>query len=315
MGIVFALLTTFSWAVGIFPFTEAARRMGTNSLNLFRLLLAMVFIAVIALIFYPSEFNSIFSSQYYTAWLWLGLSGIVGLTIGDYFAFEMFRILGARTGSVLTTFAPAAALILGALLIDERISAIGISGIVITIVGVNFVSFGRKEREKIPDRGHGTIAYGIIAGILAALCQGAGLVLAKKGLMDQPTGFSLAPIPANFMRLAAAGGSLALFWIVQGRIKEIVRPVLENRNNSIRLAIAGTIFGPTLGVSLSLYTISLIDPSVAQTIFSLVPVFAFLLSAAFMKDKITLQSVLGLFIAITGVIILIWREELAGVLF
>ncbi len=314
MGILFALLTTLSWAIGIFPFTEAARRIGTNSLNQFRLLLAMVFIAIIASVFYTNEFAAIFSSNYSSAWLWLGLSGVVGLTIGDYFAFEMFKILGARTGSVLTTFAPAAALLVGSLLIDEHISAIGIFGIALTIFGVNFVSFGRKEREKIPDLGHGTIAYGIITGILAALCQGAGLVLAKKGLMVQGTEFPLAPVPANFIRLSAAGGSLVLFWMFRGKLKEIFSPIFENKNNNLRFAVAGTIFGPTLGVSLSLYTIALLDPSVAQTIFSLVPAFAFLLSAIFLKDKITIQSVAGLFIAILGVVILIWREEIKTIL-
>lgn len=311
MGIVFALLTTLSWAIGIFPFTEAARRIGTNALNHFRLLLAMVFIAIIASVFYTNEFISIFSPAYSSAWLWLGLSGIVGLSIGDYFSFEMLKVLGARTGSVLTTFAPAAALIFGALLIDEHISSIGIFGIVLTIVGVNFVSFSRSERGKIPDMGHGTIAYGILAGIFAALCQGAGLVLAKKGFIAQEANdFPLAPIPANFMRLSSAGLSLTLFWILKGKIKEIISPVIQNKNNSFRFILTGTIFGPTLGVSLSLYTISLLDPSVAQTIFSLVPAFAFILSAFFMKDKITIQSVIGLLIAIVGVVVLIWREEI-----
>src|SRR4051812_8730048 len=200
MGIIFALLTTLSWSIGIFPFTVAARKMGTNSLNHFRLLLAMILIGIYALIFYRNDFLSIFTPDYSPAWLWLCLSGIVGLTIGDYFAFEMYKILGARIGSVLTTFAPAAALILGSLLINESISAIGIFGIALTITGVNFVSLEKSERGKIPDHGHGSIAYGIIAGILAALCQGAGLVLAKKGMILQGSEHHLAPIPASFIR-------------------------------------------------------------------------------------------------------------------
>jgi drug/metabolite transporter (DMT)-like permease len=309
------LLTTLSWTLGIFPFTEAARRIGSHSLNQFRLLLAMSFIAITGFIFYHEAFIAIFSSQYSKAWLWLGISGIVGLTIGDFFAFEMFKILGARTGSVLTTFAPAAALITGGLLINERISVIGIFGIMLTILGVNFVSFGKREREKIPDLGHGSTAYGIITGILAALCQGAGLVLAKKGLIEQGTLHQLEPIPANFIRLSCAAGSLLLFWLSRGKLKEIFLPVIENRNNGLKFAVGGTFFGPTMGVSLSLYTITLLDPSVAQTIFSLVPAFAFLLSAAFYKDKITFQSILGLAIAISGVMILIWRAELQNMFY
>ena len=109
-GILFALLTSLSWAICIFPFTQAARRLGSNALNHFRLLLATILIGVICLIFGSNTFLEIFSSEYIMAWIWLGLSGILGLTLGDYFAFSMYKVLGARRGSVLTTFAPAAEL-------------------------------------------------------------------------------------------------------------------------------------------------------------------------------------------------------------
>ena len=201
----------------------------------------------------------------------------------------MYSVLGARIGSVLTTFAPAAALILGGLLINEHISSIGIIGIIITIAGVNYVSLGKSERGKIPDHGHGSITYGIIAGILAALCQGAGLVLAKKGMfsLGHP---QLNPIHATFIRLISAFASLFIFSLVTGKIRESVLPLFINKNSGLKYGIAGTVFGPVLGVCLSLYTVSKIDPSVAQTIFSLVPVVALLLSVAFLKDKISFEK-------------------------
>lgn len=307
-GIFFALLTTLSWSIGIFPFTQAARRLGINPLNNFRLILATIIIGAIASIVGLKDFIKIFSLDYLNVWLWLGVSGIIGLTIGDYFAFAMYRVLGARIGSVLTTFAPAAALILGSLLINEHISLIGIIGIIITITGVNFVSLGKSEREKIPNHGHGSIAYGILSGVLAALCQGAGLVLAKKGMMSHEN-IQLNPIHATFIRLSAAATFLFVFTMLKGKIKEVIIPIISNKNEGIKYAVSGTIFGPVIGVCLSLFTVSLIDPSVAQTIFSLVPAFAFLLSVIFFREKITYKSITGLIVAITGVIILIWREK------
>src|SRR5437868_11673400 len=131
LGILFALITTVSWSIGIFPFTQAARRLGSNALNHFRLLLATVLLAITSFILNAAGFLEIFTANYLNAWLWFGLSGIVGLTIGDYFAFSMYAILGARIGSVLTTLSPAAALLLGFILTDEHISVIGIAGIVI----------------------------------------------------------------------------------------------------------------------------------------------------------------------------------------
>ena len=310
-GIIFGLLTTLTWSLGIFPFTQAARRLGVNPLNHFRLVLALVFITVISIVINRSGFIALFRHDHLQAWIWLGLSGIVGLTIGDYFAFKMYSILGARLGSVLSTFAPAATLFSGWLLINEQISLIGIVGIIITIIGVNFISLGKRERLKIPltDKSH--ITKGIIAGVLSALCQGAGLVMAKKGMiLEGHLGIVLQPFHATFIRLSIATASLFIFTVLSRNLNAVIFPILINKEGGIKYAIAGTIFGPTLGVSLSLYTITLIEPSVAQTIFSLVPVMALFIARILTKEKITTQSLAGVAVATVGVFILIWRDEI-----
>ena len=112
-GLLFALLATLSWSICIFPFTTAARRIGNNELNHFRLIVATVILALLCLVINAEMFTGLFRAKMITPWIWFGISGIIGLTIGDYFAVRMYSILGARTGSVLTTFAPAGALIAG----------------------------------------------------------------------------------------------------------------------------------------------------------------------------------------------------------
>ena len=316
LGITFALLTTLSWSIGIFPFTEAARRLGSNSLNHFRLLLATLFLFIASLVVHATGFIQLFNIQYLQAWLWFGLSGIVGLTIGDYFAFSMFAILGARIGSVLLTMAPTAALMLGSFMLDEHISVIGILGIGITIFGVIYVSLRRKERVKIPDHGHGKISKGILMGILGALCQGAGLVLAKKGFVaEQQLNYSIHPIHATFIRMIVGTAFMFALTLVTGRFTRVIAPLKENKDHGIRYAVFGTVFGPFIGVCLSLYTVALIDVSVAQTIFSLVPVFALVITFLFYKDAISGKSLAGVVIAVGGVLILVWREEIQRFLF
>lgn len=313
-GILFALCTTLSWSIGIFPFTEAARRLGSNTLNHFRLLLAAVMLAATALIIDSGNFLQIFSSNYFYSWMWLSLSGIVGLSIGDYFVFKAFSIFGARTGSVLTTLAPAAALLAGSLLLGENINVIGIIGMAITIAGVIGISFGKKERKAIPDRGHGSAFAGIIAGILGAVCQGVGLALSKKGMMNVAHSITIAPVTATFMRITAATVTLFIFTMLFGKIKVVLAPVFANREQGIKHAVAGTICGPFLGVTFSLAAIRLIDVSVAQTIFSLVPAGALLISFLLYKEKISFQSLMGVIVAISGVLILIWRDYLLGLI-
>ena len=267
-------------------------------------------LAAAALIIDSGNFTQIFSTAYLYCWLWLSLSGIVGLTIGDYFVFKAFAIFGARIGSVLNTLAPAAALLIGSLLLGEHINMIGMIGMAITIIGVIGISFGRKERQAIPDHGHGSKLKGIITGILGAVCQGVGLVLSKKGMINVASEITIAPITATFMRIAAATATLFIFTLLFGKIKTVLAPVFSNRQQGIKYAVAGTICGPFLGVTCSLAAIRYIDVSVAQTIFSLVPAGALMISFLFYKEKISFQSLIGVVVAISGVVILIWRDYL-----
>ena len=46
-GELIAILTTLCWSLGIFPFTEAAKRVGVAPVNQFRLLLAWIIISII----------------------------------------------------------------------------------------------------------------------------------------------------------------------------------------------------------------------------------------------------------------------------
>jgi drug/metabolite transporter (DMT)-like permease len=72
----------------------------------------------------------------------------------------------------------------------------------------------------------------------------------------------------------------------------------------------GTLFGPVGGVTLSLYAVQLLPAAVAQTIFSLMPGFAIFNARFFLKEPITLNSLMGAFVAIAGVILLVWRNSI-----
>jgi len=160
IGLLAAFLATICWTVSVFPFTKAGRIMTVQSMNLIRLVAGTFFVLIAALIF-DASFIHILSSHYYKGWLWLGISGIISLGIGDYFGLRMYTILSPRYGSVLTTLSPAMAFFMGLVLLDEQMNIIGLCGMGITIIGVMTMSLGKKERESIPDHGQGTVLKGV----------------------------------------------------------------------------------------------------------------------------------------------------------
>jgi drug/metabolite transporter (DMT)-like permease len=312
MGETVALGTTISWSIGIFPFTEAARRLGPHQLNHIRLVFAVILLTLLSLIFLPVSFTGLFSAPLPAHWIWFGASGVIGLALGDYFGFTSFAVLGPRIGSIFSTLAPTAALIAGFIVIGERINIIGIAGILITIGGVIWLTLTRSAKATMQDHEHGKVGKGILFGILSAVCQGVGVVLANKGFQSQIDHHDLAAFHATWIRMICATSVVWLITFSQGKIRTITAPAFENKNNGLIYALGGTIFGPVIGVSLSMYAVSLLHdkPSVAQTIFSLMPVVVLPLCWIFYKEKITLKSIAGALVAIAGVMILIWREDI-----
>ena len=310
LGEVFALLTALSWSIGIFPFTEAARRLGPNEVNHFRLLLAVVFLALIFVFATSQSPLALFTASLPEQWLWFGISGVLGLALGDYFGFTAYAILGNRVASIFSTLAPGAALLLGYIILGERMNWLGVVGMAITLSGIAWVTLSKKEKAKLPESNFGKIEKGILFGVLSALCQGGGLVFAKKGMAYKINAEQISAIHATFIRVLVATVITYGITICMGRLKQINQPIKENKNQGIKYAIAGTVFGPVLGVIFSMQAVAMINVSVAQTIFSLVPIIVLLIGYFLYKEKISAKAALGAVIAITGVVILIWRNEL-----
>lgn len=310
MGYLIALITTLCWSIGIFPFTEAARRFGTAALNQYRLLLAWLFITIITCLYCgisPIEVATRPTAQNY---FYLGLSGIIGFTIGDFFSFTSFKILGPKLGSLYTTFAPFAALLMSMLVLDESINWIGIAGMFITIGGVIWLTLSKLDKAEAEKQGFVRNKKGIAFGILGALCQGTGLVLSKLAL--QPNGTALNDLPtlnAVWIRLLFASAAALVFSIISGTFKSNTQTVLQNKNGGLKYMLWGTIMGPVIGVSCSLMAILYLQVAEAQTIFALLPIFVLPLNYFFYKEKITAASVWASLTAICGVIILIWRNN------
>jgi drug/metabolite transporter (DMT)-like permease len=306
-GELIAILTTLCWSLGIFPFTEAAKRIGAGPLNQYRLLLAWIIISVI--LFFSNDLNifQLFTTPQPYHYIFLGLSGIIGFSIGDYCSFTSFKLLGPKLGSLYTTFAPGAALIIGYIALNETINIIGIIGIFTTIGGVIWLTFSKKDAYEASKIGYKRDQKGIIYGVIGALCQGTGLVLSKYG-MDYYSE-KLPTMHAVWIRLLFAFVGAFIVSIALGKLKANSKPIFTNEKNNLPFLFLGTLLGPVMGVTLSLLAIQQLEVAVAQTIFALLPLFVLPISFVVYKEKITLQSVFACFIALTGVLLLIWRNR------
>jgi drug/metabolite transporter (DMT)-like permease len=306
-GEYYGIITALCWAIGIFPFTLSTKYFQATHVNLMRLLLALVLLSPFIILNEQLTIKDLFTLPGHQNWLWLGLSGVIGLALGDYFSFSAFKAIGARNSSIFSTLAPGTAIIFGYLILNEKINLIGITGIFITISGIIYISLQKKDEQSKM-----SIA-GIGHAIGAALCQGAGLVLAKKAFENNI--HSIAPFHAAWLRIMCSVLVLLLFSFLSKEIKTISRNIIkpENKKGLVYLCL-GTVSGTVLGLTFAMQTISTIDSAVAQTIFSLVPVFAIPLAYIFHKERITFRVITGAMLAIAGVIVLIWRNNITNLI-
>lgn len=239
--------------------------------------------------------------------IFLGLSGIIGFSIGDYFSFTSFKLLGPKLASLYTTFAPGAALLIGYIALNESVNLIGIFGILITVSGVIWLTFSKKDSNAAKQVGYTRDKRGIIFGIIGALCQGTGLVLSKYGMDYYEV--KLPTMHAVWCRLLFAFSAAFIVSLLAGKLKVNSKPIFTNEKNNLPFVFFGTILGPVMGVTLSLFAIQKLEVAVAQTIFALLPLFVLPISLIVYKERITLQSVFACLLGLSGVLLLIWRNE------
>ncbi len=304
MGYVAAFGTLLSWTIATYAFAFATRKAPPASINRVRLLYAAIALSIICCFYFGLTPITLFSNISGEQYLWFGISGFIGLTLGDYFAFSAFKILGNRRTSLFSCFAPGAAFLGASLLLNEPLTLQGIGGMLLSVAGILLLILSRTEKQSVALEGHGNFSKGVVFGILGAVGQGVGLVFAKKGFEASPEHFN--PIYATWVRMLVASISVYVIGMFKVNLWKEFKEITFNKEIQ-KQVLLGTLFGPMVGISLSLYAATHLEAGVAQTIFSMLPITVLMAAVIWFKEKINLLSYLAVAISLAGVLILVWR--------
>ena len=292
IGETAALLTSLAFSVTSSMFTLAGRKVGSAVVNRTRLVLAVVLLSLTHLIFLGSLFPWNAEPQ---RWMWLSLSGIIGLVLGDAFLFQAFVWIGPRLSMLMMSLAPVISTLAAWMFLDEYLSWMQLLGIGLTLSGIAWVSMEGNGKQKAANRDY---LRGILFGLGAATGQALGLVLSKNGLYGD-----FSPISANLIRMLSATIVLWAVTLLQRKALSTFERLKSNRR-SMFLIFAGVVSGPFLGVSLSLFAIQKTAIGVASTLMALPPVFLLPISYIFFKERFGWGAVAGTLVAVAGVALL-----------
>jgi len=297
LGETAAVATSCLWTINSLFFTSAGKRIGPLSVNAYRIIMAVGFLVISHAILLGTIVPMATNGQ----WFWMGMSGIVGLGIGDYGLFAAFVTIGPRRSLLVMALSAIFASIGAYLMLGETLPTLAIVGIAITLGGVVVVILEAEERSGEAPVSKKLRSYGVFLALIGAIGQGVGLVLAKKGIYLDP-GVILNPLSATLIRMTLGASFVWIVAVAARKLPEL-REAIRSKEGMSNTA-AGAFLGPFLGVTLSMVAVTYTNAGIAQTLMSLMPVLIIPVVWIMYKQRTSWRGMLGAAMAVVGVAIL-----------
>ncbi len=300
-GEIAALATALLWSFTAVCFSEAGKLIGSFAVNKIRLVFAITIYAIILTLTNGSPIPQGLAPE---QWFWLTLSGVIGLVLGDGCGFKALVMIGPRLMTLIAASTPIWTTLIAWIFLGEHLRGQDLVGIAVTVAGITWVVMERRDgnhnalHHEHPDSG--TMTKGLLLALGAALFQATGLVMSKQGMLH--AGETVFPLTASYTRML---GSTLLIWSMSGLRGKLRETVSHTANRKAMLfTLAGAVFGPFLGVWMSLVAVSRIEAGVAATLNSITPILIIPTVILVYKETVTMRAIIGALVAVGGVALL-----------
>lgn len=295
IGEIISLFTAFFWTATVICFESAGRKVGSLSVNFIRLLFGFSFIAITVFLIT----GSLFFNEPLEVWNFFLISGLIGFVIGDFFLFQSFIDIGGRISLLILSSVPIISSILGFIIYQEVLSTMQMVGVIIIVISISFVILSKQEEQVI----HPHTKRGILFAFIGAFAQAIGLVLSKEGmsLMTVTNDTAKALIGTEIRIISAMIGFILI--ITFRKEWSNIKVALHNKK-AMMFIIAGSFFGPFLGVTSQLLAVRYTTLGIHTTISQLNVIMIIPFSIFIFKDKVNIREIIGSIAAFIGVMLL-----------
>jgi len=286
IGISAALGSAASWAVGAILFKRIGEIATPFGMTLSK---GIVSIFLLGIVLFFLGYDSIPMKSV----LFLCLSGILGIAIGDTLFFAALQDLGPNALIVFFMSGQILTALLAVFFLGEIPPVKTWIGIIITTSGIATVLWAKilMDNEK---RSSGL--RGILFGTLFMISMSVSVIIAKPALE------SVSTVWATFIRMAAGTAGMIILGLATGKMNEWVAPFL---NKKMITFFISSVFVVTFGgFWLSIVAIKYVDVAIANTLGATEPLFILPLTFFFLKERITKMESIGTILAVSGVILI-----------
>ncbi|MEZ6197846.1 MAG: DMT family transporter [Planctomycetota bacterium] len=289
-GIAAALGSCLLWAWSASRFQSSVKRWGPFACNFFKTTAATGLFGLCVLVLW-SRGDAGFGSGRDA--LFLALSGICGMALGDWALFGAMGRIGARQGMLIHGTSPLFLLAWSFVGFGDPLGAYEIGGILLVIAGVSLVTWMQRRGGEIHRE---DLAAGIVLALLGAIGQAGGILLAKDALP------SFHPMTAAGTRLCGALLGLLVIQIVRRRLHPTLAALGEGF--AWREMFLPSFVGTFVGIALMLLAIDYTRPAVAGTLLSTTPIFIIPFAVFMLGERFRWGVLAGTAVAVLGIAVI-----------
>lgn len=288
IGEIAALGAAFVWALSSTIWQRVGQQIPAVVLNLLKGAIALVMLFATIIILgksLPAVNPNIL--------IMLLISGALGIGIGDTAFFIVLKYLGARRALLLETLSPPLTALFGLIFLQEKLSLIACTGILLTICGVAWVIAERTAETTLPSK---HLWQGLGISLLGQTAHAAGAVLSRAAFAQ----IDIDPLWTAALRLS--GGMAVMLYFLNptnlGTFQQLKAPKI------LGAIILAAFLGTYLGIFLQQTSLKYAPAAIAQALSSTSPLFILPL-AVLAGEKVSLRAVVGVVCAIGGIALLL----------
>jgi drug/metabolite transporter, DME family len=301
-GEVVALLSALLWAFASVVMGWGVKRLHIIPLNLVRCIVSTAFFWSLLPFFGGLRAIAAIPTE---QWLWLFLSVIMLLIVGDLLYFRSLDMAGVSWTMPVASVNPLWAVLLAALFIDEPLSWSLLAGTLLVIAGLVLVSRSTNNGSSIDQRRQ---RIGLLLALLASVAWAAGQVILK------PAAAGLDSVVVNSVRQPIAALMMLGLGLTGGRWPghyEHPAPVTRGTLRGLReidwrswLAIViASLVGTGLGSLLFVLSIQMIGAGRTAVLTSTAPLMAIPMAVLWLHERPGRWTLFGALLATAGIIL------------